>query len=68
MLYPASLEMEPFLSASTLKRQMGMRRGALAAEETTSRRYELYAIVCHRGDLQACLSSADSAFDVYYEP
>ena len=60
LLFPGRLDARPFLSATVLRHRFAGRPRAAAAaelgpppEEGAGAAYELYAVVCHRGSLQA---------------
>ncbi len=60
LLFPGRLDARPFLSATVLRHRFAGRPRAAAAaelgpppEEGACAAYELYAVVCHRGSLQA---------------
>lgn len=59
LLFPGRLDARPFLSTAVLRhRYAGRPRAAAAAElgallEAAAADYDLYAVVCHRGNLQA---------------
>ena len=50
VLFPAFLDMTLFLSSAVLRQRYGCRGGT---PEASADAYELYAVICHKGNIQA---------------
>lgn len=50
--YPPQLDMRPFLSSTVLTKRFSMSARSLQGLSPADAAYELYAIVCHKGNLQ----------------